>query len=416
MGYIYVLVISFLKKKQYTSLDDHQEKVLDDMSMAFLEDLFPLDIVRDIFQLGEDTKIRLCCVTLRHMKDSSWKGISIMKQKVLINFHKDLIHNLLVHSCGGSKLRDDNFSCKDMTKIESAIVTKSMTQVLNNITAKLFIDEDEIIDKSQTAMMIWQISDFGKVMLEMPYSAFCELRHPPILNKCSLSMLSDTYAKVDFVVGAAKILVGDLKELEIGDCILLTDSSSSYMGIKNLSHRIPVKSDHLTQVEIELTALDNNTTEQNNAGLELENFQIEITGEFRDLRMKLADVMALQEGYIVDLADLDDATIYLTSQDKLIATGHLIIVNNRFGVVIDELLMSPNSKPLNIQAKEQQVEETEPDEEIPPVSPTADNPTTKQDAISSPTATTKEKNLVEDDELSLEEFADDDLGADFSVE
>ena len=63
-----------------------------------------------------------------------------------------------------------------------------------------------------------------------------------------------------------------------------------------------------------------------------------LTVELGSCHLPMRDVLNLNVGSIVQLDKLADAPVELRVNDKLIARGEVVVVENRFGIKITELL------------------------------------------------------------------------------
>jgi flagellar motor switch protein FliN/FliY len=65
-----------------------------------------------------------------------------------------------------------------------------------------------------------------------------------------------------------------------------------------------------------------------------------LTVELGSCHLPMRDVLNLNVGSIVQLDKLADAPVELRVNDRLIARGEVVVVENRFGIKITELLGS----------------------------------------------------------------------------
>ena len=70
---------------------------------------------------------------------------------------------------------------------------------------------------------------------------------------------------------------------------------------------------------------------------------------FDAVKISLADLKNIEDGLVVDLTSLYDNNVTLKVEDKPIASGTLVIVNDRYGVKINNVIAK--GKPLPIQGE-----------------------------------------------------------------
>jgi flagellar motor switch protein FliN/FliY len=66
-----------------------------------------------------------------------------------------------------------------------------------------------------------------------------------------------------------------------------------------------------------------------------------LTVELGSCHLPMRDVLNLNIGSVVQLDKLADAPVELRVNDKLVARGEVVVVENRFGIKITELLGAP---------------------------------------------------------------------------
>ena len=86
----------------------------------------------------------------------------------------------------------------------------------------------------------------------------------------------------------------------------------------------------------------------------------EIAAEFDKVKLTLGELKSIEEGLIVDLCSVYDNKISLKVGGKTVALGELVIINDRFGVRIENV--SSNEEPAP-QVQEQYEEEAQNSEE-----------------------------------------------------
>ena len=67
-----------------------------------------------------------------------------------------------------------------------------------------------------------------------------------------------------------------------------------------------------------------------------------LTVELGSCHLPMRDVLNLNIGSVVQLDKLADAPVELRVNDKLVARGEVVVVENRFGIKITELVGSPH--------------------------------------------------------------------------
>ncbi len=68
-----------------------------------------------------------------------------------------------------------------------------------------------------------------------------------------------------------------------------------------------------------------------------DSIQVDMSAEFNKVKVTLGELKSIEEGLIVDLCSVYDNKVSLKVSGKLIASGELVIINDRFGVRIEKV-------------------------------------------------------------------------------
>ena len=69
-----------------------------------------------------------------------------------------------------------------------------------------------------------------------------------------------------------------------------------------------------------------------------DSIEVEMSAQFDTVKITLGELKNIEEGLVVDLTSIYDNKVTLSVEDKPIARGELVIVNDRYGVKIDEVI------------------------------------------------------------------------------
>ena len=75
-----------------------------------------------------------------------------------------------------------------------------------------------------------------------------------------------------------------------------------------------------------------------------DDIQIEISAEFEKVKMTIGELKQITQGQIVDLGSVFNNEISLFVEDKKVAKGELLIINDRYAVKLNEIINS-SAKP-----------------------------------------------------------------------
>lgn len=152
---------------------------------------------------------------------------------------------------------------------------------------------------------------------------------------------------VKIKVGKTRFYLKELKNLEKEDIVVFEDSDVSTMRLVYKGFETDFR---ITPNPGILTTIDNDNGGHNMERSALsrslwDEIQVEMGAEFEKVKITLGELKNIEEGLVLDLSSVYDNKITLKVEDKTIATGELIIVNDRYGVRITEVMAEEPAAP-----------------------------------------------------------------------
>lgn len=146
---------------------------------------------------------------------------------------------------------------------------------------------------------------------------------------------SETFAKV--IIGKNKFSLFEIKNLEVDDVVVFENSNIEKLTLSIHENEIPVNLNPNMDLLI---------PEENNGGDDMtdnhqniwDSIEVDMSAEFDAVKITLGELKDIEEGLVVDLASLYDNNITLKVEGKPIASGSLVIVNDRYGVKINQII------------------------------------------------------------------------------
>ena len=134
--------------------------------------------------------------------------------------------------------------------------------------------------------------------------------------------------------------LNDVKNLEKDDIVLLENSSAAKMILKYGNYCCDVRIAPNPAIMIDYDNFDENGG-KSMTGPDIYNMwdtiQVEIGAEFEKVKLTLGELKQISEGLVVDIGSVYDNKIDLKVEDKIVASGELVIINDRYGVKINEI-------------------------------------------------------------------------------
>ncbi len=162
-------------------------------------------------------------------------------------------------------------------------------------------------------------------------------------DKFDYGDFSTSVIDVSVKVGSTRFKLIDVKNIEVDDIVVFDNSDINKMVIKfkdyekeinlnpNLGLVIPVEDEG---------GSDNMAGESTNLW---DSIEVEMSAQFDTVKITLGELKKIEEGLVVDLTSIYDNKVTLSVENKPIAKGELVIVNDRYGVKIEEVIAQTNS-------------------------------------------------------------------------
>ena len=141
---------------------------------------------------------------------------------------------------------------------------------------------------------------------------------------------------VDLLLGTTVFPLAEIKRLDVGDIVLFENSNSSEMTLvcENIRQKFRIKPNIKIIEPYDMSG--GNEMENTSTNL-WDSIQVDMSAEFDKVKVTLGELKSIEEGLIVDLCSVYDNKVSLKVGGKLVASGELVIINDRFGVRIENV-------------------------------------------------------------------------------
>ena len=324
---------------------------------------------------------------------------------VFIKLSKDLVKNLLENILGPN---GKNFDIEKISELEAQILTCFDNLLYKNFS-QLLKQNDELPQRNRnynecnlTFFLQSENKTYGKIVIKVPVVA---LKPEPISLESETFGLNNflkTSVTVKLCAGYSKIKLNDIKTLEPDDIVLLENSKSDQMILKYNGFEMITKVEPNPLIMIDYDIDDGehsggHKNMSNNIYNMWDSIQVELGAEFEKVKLTLGELKQISEGLIVDIGSIYDNKIDLKVEDKIVASGELVIINDRYGVKINQTFTEEDELPIE---EETTISENE-IEEI----PQQDYEDTQEEYEENPT---EQNNSSEDDDFDYSNFDLDD--------
>lgn len=281
------------------------------------------------------------------------------KNDVYIRISQDAINVILDKVLGKNNRR---FDLTEVTELEARIITAFNDFLYESLAPNFTIEPhrryNEILHL--TYFVKSEVSDSAaKFIISVPKDILSpqeiEKTEPRFEDRDFANSLVD----VKLILGSTTFPVADIKRLDVGDIVVFENSNSSEMTLvcNNIVQKFQVKP-NIKIIEPYDASGGGGMEDNTNTNL-WDSIQVDMSAEFDKVKITLGELKSIEEGLIVDLCSVYDNKISLKVGGKSVASGELVIINDRFGVRIEKVNDSSSEssneseEPEEVEAEEQ---------------------------------------------------------------
>lgn len=243
------------------------------------------------------------------------------------------------------------FSLTSLTELEAKIITSFNEYIYKNLSEILSPPTSRTTAHSDIIHLTFffkdkQGEDFGKYIISIPQS----LLKPESINafeeNFGISDFSKSLVEVGIKIGSTKFYVKELKQLEKEDLVIFEDSNLQKMQLiyKDYKKEFRVTPNPGLIISLENINGGNNMNENALSQNLWDNIQVEMDAQFDAVKITLGELKSIEQGLVVDISSVYDNKISLKVENKTIANGELVIINDRYGVKINEVFATQKAQ------------------------------------------------------------------------
>lgn len=235
----------------------------------------------------------------------------------------------------------------NITDLEAKIITSFDDCIFNAISG--FINRPETLHRTNfdlihLTFIIKTDEMSGKFIISLP----AELMSPEEVvssgEKFDYSLFKSSTIDAKFRVGSTKFKLYDLKHLDAGDMVIFENSDCRKMMLL-------LGDDYEREVNLNpnlglITPVEDIAGGSNMGADNIwDSIEVEMIAEFDAVKIQLGELKNIENGMVVDLASLYNNKVTLKVENKDIAHGELVIVNDRYGVKVTDIIDQNASEP-----------------------------------------------------------------------
>ena len=274
------------------------------------------------------------------------------KQHITLRVSSDFIR-IIFHDTFNSN--SPLFNLEQLTELERKILNEFFEFIVKNL-------DNEIIKETETSkidplnktelnfvfLIKTKKANAGKLSLKIPLN---RLKVKPLakIQNFEFEDFLNNFAYVDIISGYTKLSVDDLKNLEKDDILLLEKSDIRKMTLKTetVECEFKVNPEPSIMIDMDIDEEEENEEFEYKGNINMPNdktmwddIQIEVAAEFKKVKMTLGELKQISKGLVIDLGAVMNNEISLLVENKAVAKGELVIINDKYGVKITEVFAS----------------------------------------------------------------------------
>lgn len=262
---------------------------------------------------------------------------------VVVKISASLVSSLLDNALG---ISETPFKLNRITDIEANLIKSFTVHIYKNIEAMLNKAEvnRKIIknakDYSFTFFAKYNKEHIGKVIITVPEYMLTDIKRNKVQQVFSITDFKETSVITKIGVGKTRLALNDIKALEDGDIILLENSDINKMSIMSDIGECKFRINPNPSLIISIDNNGGNEMEEETSSKSQnmwDSILVDVIAEFDNVKLTLGELKQISEGLVIDVGSVYDNKIKLRVENQVVASGELVILNDRYGVRIDSV-------------------------------------------------------------------------------
>lgn len=304
---------------------------------------------------------------------------------------------------------NSKFNLNKVTDLEAKIITAFNDALYSSISRFLIPAPPAVRRKNYDVIhLTFLVKDIDKGIAAKYIMTLPETVLKPDIVSCDednfgYGYFETTQIPVRINVGTSRFKMYEIKNIDAGDIIVLENSNVEHMMLKYKEYEKELNLIPDSNLEMNIEIDNKGEDDMAKSDIDLwDSIEVDVIAQFDAVKMSLGELKRINEGLVVDISSIFGNKVQLKVDEKVIASGELVIVNDRYGVRVTEVLKD----------KYNSVDEILPSEELPvedeqTVQPEEEN---IEEPEEQPQQTTENSNNEEDEfDYSDFELEDEDI-------
>lgn len=239
---------------------------------------------------------------------------------------------------------NSRFNLNKLTDLEAKIIT-AFNDYMFNATSQFLAPPPPTLKRTNfdVVHLTFLLKDtdtnaVAKFIITLPDELLAPETVTSASDKFDYGDFSSSVIDVAVKVGSTRFKLIDIKNIEVDDIVVFDNSNTNHMVLKfkDYEHEINLNPNLGLVMPV-----DNDGGNDDMAGENTnlwDSIEVEMDAQFDTVKITLGELKNIEEGLVVDLTSIYDNKVTLSVENKPIARGELVIVNDRYGVKIDEVI------------------------------------------------------------------------------
>ena len=237
------------------------------------------------------------------------------------------------------------FNLNKMTDLEAKIIT-SFNDYMFKAILPFFASAPPVLKRSNFDVihLNFVMKDINenttaKFIITLPQEILAPEAVVASEDKFDYTDFSTSTLDVSIKIGTTKFSLYELKHLDTDDIVVFDNSNLKLLRLKYKDYEKDINLNPNMGIVLPFNNHGGNIMGENSENTNLwDSIEVEMDAQFDSVKITLGDLKKIEEGIVVDLTSIYENKVTLTVEDKPIARGELVIVNDRYGVKIDKVL------------------------------------------------------------------------------
>lgn len=346
--------------REYNWFANNFSSLLQDASDNFFTKIFKIDFVGLSKNINCLLNNESCFVTKIKINEEYDMFFRLTEKTI------DIILNKVL---GKAK---NKFNINKISELEAKIITAFNSFMYDELKPKLSQPDPKELRRTDFNMinltfvlkeLEQSTKDAGKIIVTLPAGLLKPEQVVSNEEKFQNTDFPDSEIFVKVIMGKMRFPLYEIQNLETDDVVVFENSDIEKMTLSIHDELLDINLN--PNMDLLIPEQNNIEGENNMAAANLwDSIEVEMNAEFDAVKITLGELKNIEDGLVVDLTSLYDNNVTLKVEGKPIASGTLVIVNDRYGVKINKIIApaAPKSLPQADYTDENYVDNSNPNQ------------------------------------------------------